>query len=232
MRDAGINVDDVFFSGAGTAENFSGIKGAKACFSSTAGHLYPYKLVTHLLQKAIVAGVNLQTTTPVTDVSSEPDGEGRWTVVTARGNILARKVIYATNGYSAGLLPELEGKIVPVRGICSRIVCPGNKRPPLLTNSYVMRFNDWEYDYLIARTDGSIVVGGARQDYYHQLDSWFNVYDDSKLMESAKNYFDGYMQRHFHGWEESGAYTEQVWTGIMGYTTVSEIISRCFGMVA
>lgn len=28
-----------------------------------------------------------------------------------------------------------------------------------------------------------------------------------------------YMQRHFHGWESSGAVTESVWTGIMGYTT-------------
>lgn len=87
-----------------------------------------------------------------------------------------------------------------------------------MTNSYSVRFNAWEYDYLIPRTDGSIIVGGARRDYYHQLDSWFDVDDDSQLMESAKNYFDGYMQRHFHGWEDSGAVTESVWTGIMGYT--------------
>ena len=130
----------------------------------------------------------------------------------------ARKVIFASNGYTSSILPELRGKIVPVRGICSRIVCPTSPSP-LLTNSYVIRFNDWEYDYLIPRTDGSIIVGGARRDFYHQLDSWFGNHDDSKVMESAKNYFDGYMQRHFHGWEDSGAYTESVWTGIMGYTS-------------
>lgn len=42
---------------------------------------------------------------------------------------------------------------------------------------------------------------------------WYGVTDDSKLIEPAKNYFDGYMQRHFQGWEDSGAFTDRVWTG-------------------
>ncbi|QRD86468.1 hypothetical protein F9C07_7316 [Aspergillus flavus] len=29
------------------------------------------------------------------------------------------------------------------------------------------------------------------------------------------------MQRHFHGWEDTGAYTDRLWTGIMGYSTDS-----------
>lgn len=45
------------------------------------------------------------------------------------------------------------------------------------------------------------------------LNNWFDVYDDSKLIEPAKHYFDGYMQRHFHGWEDSEAYTESIWSG-------------------
>lgn len=179
--------------------------------------MWPYKFVSHLLAKAVDQDVNLQTNTPVTNVSSRPDSAGRWRVDTERGSISASNVVYASNAYTSTILPELKQKIVPVRGMCSRIVCP--KSPsPLLTNSYVLRFNDWEYDYLIPRTDGSIIVGGARRDFYHQLDSWYDVHDDSALIETAKNYFDGYMQRHFHGWEDSGAYTESVWSGIMGYS--------------
>lgn len=138
-------------------------------------------------------GVNLQTWTPVSSVSSTPSASGRYTITTPRGTIAAAKVIYATNGYTSALLPQLSKRLVPVRGICSRIVCPpgGGKRAPLLTNSYVVRFNDWEYDYLIPRTDGSIVVGGARRDYYRELGSWFGVHDDSKLMSEAEKYFDG-----------------------------------------
>lgn len=148
----------------------------------------------------------------MTEVSAQPDVNGCWIVTTPRGSIRAKTIIYATNGYSSALIPELKDKIVPVKGICSRIISP---KRLLVTNNYVLRFNDWEYDYLIPRSDGSIVVGGARRDYYTDMKSWFDVYDDSTLIESAKNYFDGYMQRHFHGWEDSGAYTDKVWTGSM-----------------
>lgn len=190
----------------------SGVRGAKGCFTHTAGHVYPYNLVLHLLAKAVSQGVNLQTHTPVESVSSHSDAEGKWTVMTARGSIRTKTVIYATNAYTSALLPELKGKIVPVRGICSRIISR-QPYPPLLSNSYILRFNDWEYDYLIPRTDGSIVVGGARRDYHHDLSTWFDVYDDSKLIEPAKQYFDGYMQRNFYGWDHSDAYTDKVWTG-------------------
>ena len=172
--------------------------------------MWPYKLVLHLLNRAVQDGVNLQTHTPVNSVSEWRDEDGLWTVNTPRGSVRARTIIFATNAYSAALLPELKNKIVPVKGICSRIVTP---KRILLTNNYVLRFNDNEYDYLIPRSDGSIVVGGARRDYYTDLNSWFNNYDDSTMIESAKHYFDGYMQRHFIGWENSGAHTDKVWTG-------------------
>ncbi|KAK3713188.1 hypothetical protein LTR37_008621 [Vermiconidia calcicola] len=219
LTTAGISaVDDVFYSSESTAEAVSGVKGARGAFSCTSAHLYPYKLISHLLAQAVSEGVNLQTHTPVTSVSSQSDSGGLWTIGTPRGYTKATNIIYASNGYTSALLPEFKDKIVPVRGICSRIITP-DCRPPLLSNAYVLRFSDWEYDYLIPRTDGSIVVGGARRDYHHDLKSWFGDHDDSSLMESASEYFDGYMQRHFHGWEESGAKTDRVWTGIMGYTT-------------
>lgn len=194
----------------------SGIKGAKACFTYTAAHVWPYKLVLHLLQKAVGKGVNLQTHTPVKSVN--PGSSGRWAVETERGTIQSTKVIYASNAYTSSLLPEYKGKIIGVRGICSRIV---STKPdaPLLTNSYIMRLAPGEYDYLIPRSDGSIIVGGGRRDYFKQLDSWYDNYDDSKIIESAKHYFDGYMQRHFRGWEDSGAYTDAVWSGCMGYSS-------------
>lgn len=72
---------------------------------------------------------------------------------------------------------------------------------PVLSNSYIIRIAPGEYDYLIPRSDGSIVVGGGRRDYVKDLSSWYNNADDSKLIESAKNYFDGYMQKYFSGWE-------------------------------
>jgi hypothetical protein len=77
----------------------------------------------------------------------------------------------------------------------------------------MLRHNDWEYDYLISREDGSIVVGGAKRDFYRDLNTWFDNSDDSTLIESAKGYFDGYMQRTFKGWDGSLASVDKIWTG-------------------
>jgi glycine/D-amino acid oxidase-like deaminating enzyme len=188
------------------------VKGAKGCFSYATGHLSPYKLVLGLLEKAVTRGVNLQTRTPVTAVSRAPDNATKkWLVSTPRGDILTSTVIHASNGYASGLVPELRGKVVPARGICCQIV---PKNPTIWSDrSYMLRHNDWEYDYLISREDGSIVVGGAKRDFYRDLNTWFDNSDDSTLIESAKGYFDGYMQRTFKGWDDSLASVDKIWTG-------------------
>lgn len=194
-------------------------------------------MITELLKRVVARGVNLQTHTPVSKVSEVRDADGRWTVETPRGSIKAKYVVYATNAYTSALAPEYHGKIIPSRGVCSRIVVPNPPEKPL-DASYLIRFNNWQYDYLIPRPDGSIIVGGARPAFFYDLKSWYGNTDDSNQVESATHYFDNYMQRIFHGYEDSGAYTDRVWTGskscsslnvpagadadistVMGYTT-------------
>lgn len=199
----------------------SGVKDAKCCFSFTAAQLWPYKLVMSLLSKIVDKGINLQTRTPVTLVSFEADSAGRWTVTTPRGSILAKKIIFATNGYTAAIAPQFEQKIIPVRGICSRIVPKTPENTSRLVHTYSLRYGPALYDYMIPRLDKSIIIGGAKQHFWHDKSHWYGVTDDSKLIEPAATYFDGLMQRHFSGWEESGAYTENVWTGVMGWTSDS-----------
>jgi glycine/D-amino acid oxidase-like deaminating enzyme len=200
-----------YFTGK-EAENVSGVHGALSCHTYHAARLSPYRLVTRLLEKAISAGVDLQTFTPVAGVTAQQDGSGehRWLVETLRGSVKAKTVIYATNGYTAALVPEMKDKIVPVRGTVARL---SGAKAPKMNHSYMMRISAYEYDYMIPLPDNSIVVGGAKRDFYKHRDQWYNVSDDSKLIEGASDYFDGYMQRHFHGWEDSGASTKQVWTG-------------------
>lgn len=157
--------------------------------------------------------VNIQTNTPVVSISDSPRHDGRWEVITPRGTVVARQVIMATNAYTAALLPEYRDKIIPYRAVCSRIVTPDSSKPPPLTNTYTLRFSDWDFDYLIPRPDGSIIVGGARRTYLRHLKDWYGSVDDTQVIARARGYFDGYMQRHFHGWEDSNAYTDDVWTG-------------------
>lgn len=219
LRKSGVEVmKDVFYEGdSAKAQQLSDVKGAKAMMSYSAGHVWPYKLILALLQKAVDAGVNLQTHTSVIGVSDAADEEGYYVLSTKdRGSLKAKKIIYATNAYTSSILPEFHNKIIPVRGICSRIVVPESRKPaPMLPHSYIIRWSAAEYEYLIPRTDGSIIVGGARTKYYQKLDSWYNNVDDNTLIttSNAHHHFDGYMQKHFRGWENSGAYTDKVWSG-------------------
>jgi glycine/D-amino acid oxidase-like deaminating enzyme len=191
----------------------SGVKGALGCFTFSAAHLWPYKMVMHLLKLVVGKGANLQTHTPVTSVSEQALSDGRWVVTTDRGTIKAKKVLFATNGYTARLAPQFKDHIVPVRGICSRIVVPDGSVAPFLPQTYSIRYGPGLYDYLIPRNDGSIIVGGARSQFWFDPSHWYNVHDDSKLIEPAKNYFNELMQRTFIGWENSGAHLDKVWTG-------------------
>lgn len=162
-------------------------------------------------------GVNLQTHTAVSNITKSPNPASiyRWRVNTPRGTVTARTVVLATNAYTSALAPQYKNKIIPVRGTCCRIAVPSSSVAPRLTNTYTLRWGGWDYDYLIPRGDGSIVVGGARSAFIDKLDNWYDVSDDSRVLESAVRYFDGYMQRNFVGWDNSHAYTDRVWTGSM-----------------
>ncbi|KAI9924487.1 hypothetical protein ASPWEDRAFT_102920 [Aspergillus wentii DTO 134E9] len=212
-------VDDLYFTPEKNAEGISGVKGAKACLSYTAGTLWPYKFIMGLLSKIIKSDtVNVQANTPVTEVTADPNGSSH-IVNTPRGSIRASKVVHATNAYTLGLLPEYSANIIPCRGICCHIAVPEGKNTPYLPYSYCLGTENGDGgSYLISRPDGSIVVGGAQYTFKSAKDQWFNVVDDSTLIEPTKNYYNDYMQRTFKGWEDTGAYVKEIWTGIMGYS--------------
>lgn len=196
----------------------SGVKAAKACATFTAGTIFPYKFILHLIGLLHKRGVNIQTHTPALEVKSEPSGE--LTVVTDRGSIKAKKVVHATNAYVRSLLPEYGKSIIPCKGICSHIAVPEGRRAPFLNNSYIVREpgEPSVLSYLIPRPDGGIIVGGASQIFRQHVNEWYDNVDDSCLIDSAKNYYDGYMQKNFIGWEDSGAEVKDIWTGVMGYS--------------
>jgi glycine/D-amino acid oxidase-like deaminating enzyme len=170
-----------------------------------------HSLLGKLLQK--YSSLIVQANTPVISVSPSQDTWGKWTIETPRGPIKTAKIIHATNGYASHILPEYTRSITPIIGVCSHIDTPHGKRSPHLVNTYAIRFDSRNYDYLIPRTDGSIVVGGARQRFWPNRARWFGTVNDSEMVDEAVSYFDGYMQRLFRGWENTCAKTKRVWTG-------------------
>jgi glycine/D-amino acid oxidase-like deaminating enzyme len=84
----------------------TGIANAKGAISCPAASFWPYKFVHGLLEKCLDMGATLQTHTAVTKVFR--DMESQFTVLeTPRGNIRAKKVVFATNGYLSALLPHM-----------------------------------------------------------------------------------------------------------------------------
>lgn len=81
-------------------------------------------------------------------------------VETSRGTILARHVIHCTNAHAGHLLPDLRGRIFPVRGQMSAQT-PGDRFPCQATK-YSWLFNyDRGFDYLTQLPDGQMMLGGG-----------------------------------------------------------------------
>lgn len=158
------------------------------------------------------SALNVQANTPVTSVTSRSDSSHL--VNTPRGYIQTSNVIYATNAYTSGLLPEYSANIIPCRGICCHIGVPEGKNAPFLPYSYILGTEGGDgASYLISRHDGSIIVGGAQYTFKDAKEQWYNVVDDSTLIQPTEDYYNDYMQRTFKGWEDSGAYVKEIWTG-------------------
>jgi glycine/D-amino acid oxidase-like deaminating enzyme len=157
--------------------------------------------------------VNFQTNTPVTSVSNTTESDGRWLATTDRGEIRAKKIVFSTNGYTSALLPEYVGKIIPTKAMCSHIAVPKQWTDARFRESYCINPGHGS-DYLIARSDGSFIIGGAYSKFWKERNVLcHDRVDDDSLIEPGKHYFDDYMQKTFLGWEESGAFCHKLWTG-------------------
>jgi glycine/D-amino acid oxidase-like deaminating enzyme len=111
-------------------------------------------------------GPNIQTNTPVLEVSLRKarDAEKKWIVQTSRGEIVAEKVILATNAYTGALYPPLADFIIPTRGRVAAIR-PGSSiiNGPAL--KWTMGLNSGiSGDYMQSRAEafsgsGDIIIG-------------------------------------------------------------------------
>ncbi|KAJ7090852.1 FAD dependent oxidoreductase [Mycena belliarum] len=185
---------------------------ATAAYRFPAGSLYPYKLVAALLTRCIDKhGLNLQTHTPVRAVVPGVGGAG-WTVQTDRGAVAAGKVVYATNAFTATLLPEFRGHIWPFRGQCAAVVPPkAYAGANMLTHTYGLAYGD----YLIQRpADGVIIFGGARRSM--PVEKLLGNTDDSVRFPEMTRALTEALPRYFGGWapEATGEGLVHDWSGV------------------
>ncbi|KAK7739089.1 hypothetical protein SLS62_011309 [Diatrype stigma] len=233
------------------AEQVTSIQDAVVAFTGPACSLWPYKLVFGLLARLVARHppprLNVQTYTTVTAITTMTDNKGdTWNVTsTSRGVMRARKLVFATIAYTAGLLPQFGGSIVPICGMASHITPAhvpipvpagngGSKRQgkvvvgvepgavhPHLNNTYNISFGpERGVDYLNPRPDGGIVVGSGKWKDNKDRSAWYDNFDDSERFSPGVEaaYWHNYRQRTFSGWERSRAAADSVWVGIIGIT--------------
>jgi glycine/D-amino acid oxidase-like deaminating enzyme len=217
----GGNVSDIYEIPSTDLLTVSRVKNALYGVTFTGASVHPYKLIHHLLNKCVERGMNLQTNTPVLDAIHLPSGQ--WSIVTSRGKLQASKVIFATNAYTAGIVPLLNNKIVPVRGNVCRILPSNNYMFSPLKMTYSIRSAGNSFDYMIARQteDRSIILGGAKPTYLWDKKTWYNNWDDGIefINDKSKQYFEEFMPKHFDRWGMDDSGCKEMWTGILGYTS-------------
>ncbi|KAM3556465.1 hypothetical protein MY1884_005050 [Beauveria asiatica] len=196
-----------------------------------AAKLWPYKLVAWVLETLLGKNddesarprqvkFNLQTTTPVTSLQRYG---GSWVLHTPRGQVVAKQVLLATNGYISHLLPRMTRLIRPMRGQVSALRPPPAGHTPL-RHTYIWSTASGADDYLVQRDDdddenGVLILGGERAGdaELRSHTSRDDVIDDEI---SAR------LRRGLHGAIELRPGKEEVeelratyeWTGIMGYS--------------
>lgn len=126
--------------------------GALGAVSYEAGSLSAYKFVIGMLKLALERGLDLQTETPALSINRDP--AGKWIMDTPRGIVESDKVILATNGYTAHLLPAFQGTIVPLRYVILRACLSLSQSSLLVPTGNIFVTNSpkldegWHYDEL------------------------------------------------------------------------------------
>jgi glycine/D-amino acid oxidase-like deaminating enzyme len=130
---------DVSYLSKKMAERVTSIKGAEGGFSVQAASFWPYKFVAGVLGRLVErhgetdtddenkngerkGNFNVQMNTPVTRISTSnpsPDNETS-NLHTPRGTLSASKLVFATNAWTAGLLPAFTHTIIPRKGMASQ----------------------------------------------------------------------------------------------------------------
>ena len=181
------------------------------------GQLDSYKLVTQLAEILVNKGMNLQTQTPVTNVSYDLKNQ-KWRIQTPRGDILGSQVVHATNGYINYLVPLFETIIRPCRAHVTAQVPPQSLSVSPLGRAYCFIYAHGEFDYLTQQhphDGGKLLLGGG---FYEDVQPY--THDDSETSEHVRRYLAHQLREvvQWGGANDPGQRTHMLWSGIMGFS--------------
>ncbi|KAI9925653.1 hypothetical protein ASPWEDRAFT_173325 [Aspergillus wentii DTO 134E9] len=201
---------------------------AYGIISGPAGALWPYKYITGIfahLQHQFPNNLSIETNTPVTDITKTSNPTHPYTLTTPRGAIRTRHIIHCTNAHAARLIPDLKGRIYPIRGQMSAQT-PGSKFPFQGSHhSWIFNYEKG-FDYLTqlphsAHSAGEMMLGGgfAQGEVCGTAD--MGISSDDELSLYADIHLSGALGAVFgrENWGEvAGSAVKMMWTGNMGFS--------------
>lgn len=202
LRRSGVAAEDLnaeaVRSRVGTARYVGGL------YDPRGASVHPLDLVNELARAAAGAGARIFAHSAATSLRRE---RGRWRVGTAKGSVLARKILVATNAYTGGPIPELAESVLPVNSF-QIATAPlgelGTKMLPACETCYDSRRLIL---YFRKSPDGRLVMGGRA--------SFSSARDTSS---KVADYF--VLERVLHGVFPAVKSLPIVyrWTGLVGIT--------------
>lgn len=216
------------YSGEEARELFGVSEHVVGAVEYPAGALWPYRFVTALWRRLLdqyPESLAIETGTAVKTVEVRQD-ETRfpYCVSTSRGQIRARHVVHATNGFASHLVPGLQGK---TSGVLCHMTAqrPGEDFPDHNgRQSWSVMYNQG-FDYITQRPNvsdkegGEIMLGGGLFQSGKQGSDMVGVYDDSRMDAMTLMHLEGVMPTVFKwGAEAPGRRLIKAWSGVVGFS--------------
>lgn len=215
---------------AETCEKIHGVHGVVGGVLHPAGTLWPYRVVTRVFEALMGKysdRLQIETNTPVTHVSYDPQSNARYPYLlqTPRGAIRSARIAYCTNAYTSHLLPPLRGRVYPMKGAMT-VQDFGNSVPnrgasmswAIHYSSSVDPSNRYLADGLIyiaqnART-GCFFAGGKRAPIASILSA-----DDSISSPSSTDFIQESLSLFFGCKSNKASRLISSWTGVMCFSS-------------
>jgi gamma-glutamylputrescine oxidase len=172
----------------------------------------PVRFVLGLAAAATRYGATLRTWTPVLEVRLLA-GQDRQVVETARGNVVARHIVFACSSGVVRFVPALAPAIVPSRG---QVLATA----PLLPLFHCGLAVDWGAVYWRQATDGAIVLGG-----YRGLDPEREIGTNEVLHDGIQASLERFLPQAFPSLPP--IHVTRRWAGIMDVTPDGQPLIGC-----
>lgn len=151
-----------------------------ASVDSGAGHLHPLKYALGLADAASASGAKIYESTQVVqiDTASKPVR-----IVTADGEISAKKLLLACNGYLGNLQADVASRVMPINNyIIATSPLPDDTAEQIIRNNMAVADSKFVVNYYRKSSDNRLLFGG-RESYGYRFPADIKTFVRSALLK-------------------------------------------------